>query len=342
MVGEDFAAPPCQGVPEGDDLGDVVPRAAILQCLHRDAAWVSASRSVLDGVVYEGKRPVPDVAVAQRTAMDFATIGQYRKAGDALEAALGKTSDVKQRGWMKAQAATYRHLHDPVAAQDLLTSALTDNRAITKPRHGVGYVRLSAHADQAKRCAEFLGSRYSGAGPLLVGVAAMLDDLIPHPDSTEEFEQAWYELGNHLGFASQRPERDLGDGPDVLWMLGDGRALVTECKSGVTTDSISRHDAAQLSHSMDWFAEQYDSSYRATALMLHRTSILHSKASAREGMRVITFDKLEKLRGAVDNFAEAVSSDESWNKETAIGERLASFHLTGSQLLNAWALPTRR
>jgi tetratricopeptide (TPR) repeat protein len=316
--------------------------AVILQCLHRDAAWVSASRSVLDGIVYDGERPVPEVAVAQRAALDLATVGQYRKAADALEPVLSKTADTKQRGWLKAQAAAYRHLHDPVAAQDLLTSALADNRAITKPRHGVGYTRLSAHSDQAKRCSEFLVSRYSGARQLLIAVAAILDDLTPHPDSTEEFEQAWYELGSHLGFASQRPERDQGDGPDVLWMLGDRRALVTECKSGVTTDSISRHDAAQLSHSVDWFAEQYDSSYRSTPLMLHRTNVLHSKASARYGMRVITFDKLQKLRESVDNFIQAVSTDDYWKDHMAVAERLASFHLTGSQFLNAWALPTKK
>lgn len=314
----------------------------ILQCLNRDSAWVSASRSVLDGVVYDGERPVSEVAVAQRHALDLAVVGQYRKAADAMDPVLSKTQDAKQRGWLKAQAAAYRHLDDPVTAQDLLTSALADNRAITKPRHGVGYARLSGHADQAKRCVEVLGSRYSDSGQLLVAVTAILDDLIPHPDSTEDFEQAWYELGQHLGFASQRPERDQGDGPDVLWMLGDRRALVTECKSGVTTDSISRHDAAQLSNSIDWFGEQYDSSHRATPLMVHKTNILHSKASARDGMRVITFDKLQKLTEAVSKFTQAISHDGSWKDGGAAADRLASFHLTASQFLNAWGLPTRK
>jgi tetratricopeptide (TPR) repeat protein len=315
---------------------------AILQCLNRDPAWVSAGRFVLDGVVYNGVRPVSEIAVAQRQALDLAVVGQYRKAADAMDPVLSRTPDAKQRGWLKAQAAAYRHLDDPVAAQDLLTSALADNRAITKPRHGVGYARLSGHADQAKRCVEVLASRYLDCGQLLVAVAAISDDLIPHPDSTEEFEQAWFELGEHLGFASQRPERNQGDGPDVLWMLGDRRALVTECKSGVTTDSISRHDTAQLSHSIDWFGEQYSSSHRATPLMLHRTNILHSKASARDGMRVITFDKLKKLTQAVSKFTQAISHDGSWKDSGAVGERLASFHLTAGQFLNTWALPTRR
>lgn len=313
----------------------------ILQCLNRDSAWVTASRSALDGVVYDGERPVSEVAVAQRAALDLAVVGQYRKAADAMDPVLNKTANTKERGWLKAQAAAYRHLDDPVAAQNLLTSALADNRAVMKPRHGVGYTRLSGHADQAQRCVEVL-SRYSDSGSLLVAVAATLDDLMPHPDSTEQFEQAWHQLGTDIGLASQRPERDQGDGPDVLWMLGDRRALVTECKSGVTTDSISRHDAAQLSHSMDWFAEQYDSSYSATPLMLHKTNILHDKAFARDGMRVITFEKLQKLTDAVSKFIQAVSHDGCWKDSAAVAERLASFHLTASQFLNTWALPTRK
>ena len=187
-----------------------------------------------------------------------------------------------------------------------------------------------------------LGSRYSDSGQLLVAVAAILDDLAPHPELTEKFEQALHDLGLHLGFASQRPERDQGDGPDVLWMLGDRHALVTECKSGVTTDSISRHDAAQLSHSMDWFGGQYDSSHRATPLMLHKTNVLHPKASARDGMRVITFEKLAKLRQAVNKFAQAISSDEMWKDSRSVGERLASFQLTANQFVTAWGLPTRK
>jgi hypothetical protein len=93
---------------------------------------------------------------------------------------------------------------------------------------------------------------------------------------------------------------------------------------------------------MDWFGEQYDSTCRATPVMLHRTNSLHAKASARDGMRVITFEKLSKLREAVDGFAQALTDDAGWKDSSAVAERLASFQLTGSLFLNAWALPARK
>jgi hypothetical protein len=202
-------------------------RVTMLQCLDRDPGWVAAGRSILDGVTYEVERSISPVAKAQRAALDLASTGQHRQAAAAMDVAMPTITDPKLRGWLKAQAAAYKHLDDPVTAQTLLTSALSDNRSVTKPRHGVGYSRMARHLDQARRCVEVLSERYSDSGHLLVAVAAILDDLLPNPDSTEEFEQAWYELGRHLGFDSQRPERDHGDGPDVLWLLGDLRYLVT-------------------------------------------------------------------------------------------------------------------
>lgn len=144
-----------------------------------------------------------------------------------------------------------------------------------------------------------------------------------------------------LGFESQMPERDLGRGPDVLWSLGELRFFVTECKSGATTETISKTDAAQLSGSIDWFLENYDNTCAATPVMVHRSNHLHEKASARDGTQVITFEKLDSLRAAVLKFAEAVASGNRGDP-SLVGERLAAFHLTAKQFVNKWMVPARR
>ena len=249
-------------------------------------------------------------------------------------------TDAKVRGWAKAQVAAYMHHVDPVAAQQILTSATADNRGVTKPRHGVGYVRLTGHHDQATAAATTFSS-FGTSGELLLRFQTVVEDLQPDPDTTNRFEQAWYELGHMLGFGSQRPERDLGRGPDVLWSVGDLRFFVTECKSGSTTDTISKTDASQLSGSIDWFLESYDKTCTATPVLVHRSNDLHEKASSREGTQVITFAKLESLRAVVMRFAEAVASG---NRGDAlfVGDRLAAFDLTAKQFLNKWAVPARR
>lgn len=87
-----------------------------------------------------------------------------------------------------------------------------------------------------------------------LGFEALLDDLVFDPDRAREFEEAMQRLGEHLGLAAQRPEHELGAGPDSLWGLGALDYWVTEAKTGATTDVIHKRDANQLSGSILWFA----------------------------------------------------------------------------------------
>ncbi len=128
------------------------------------------------------------------------------------------------------------------------------------------YRRVTAALSQGELAAKRL-SNYTTGAELVVGVRAMLSDLEPTADdrgAVELFEEAMSDLGAHLGFEAQRPERDTGNGPDVLWAMGELRYAVIECKSGGEADLVARRDAAQLSHSMDWFASSYDASCQAT------------------------------------------------------------------------------
>jgi hypothetical protein len=122
--------------------------------------------------------------------------------------------------------------------------------------------------------------RYQDAGSLQLGVQTILDDLVLDPNRVPEFEEALAELGRHLGFDAQRPERDTGNGPDVLWSLGGLRYLVIEAKSGATADRIWRKDVEQVSHSMNWFHEKYDSTCSATPVLVHRINQLEANATA--------------------------------------------------------------
>lgn len=315
----------------------------ITQCLERDTGWIAASRSARDGLTFDHDQPVSDLALALREALNRATLGEYQAAVAAILLQASVTSNLKLRGWLKFVASSYLHHADEVDAQNLLRSAIEDNRAIILPLHGVTYRRLATHADQAKRCAEFLAESYSAPNKAVLRINSLLEDLKPGSETVEEFEEAWHQIGLHLGFASERPERDQGTGPDVLWLTGNNQALIVECKSGVENDFISRKDAAQAGHSVDWFLERYDgSTLSPVGLLIHKSNRLNHNASARGGTRVITFDKLAKLRESILKFAHNVCTVERWQNSEAIGERLLHYRLTAGQLLGIWALPTKK
>ncbi|WP_316527940.1 hypothetical protein [Kitasatospora brasiliensis] len=80
-----------------------------------------------------------------------------------------------------------------------------------------------------------------------------------------------------LGFEAQLPERATGNGPDVLWVIGELKYLVLAAKSGATSDKIWRSDVAQPAHSMSWFQQTYDQTCTATPVLLRvMTSCLRS------------------------------------------------------------------
>jgi hypothetical protein len=318
----------------------------ISQCLSRDVNWVTASRAALVGVSYS---PTPqslvEAATYQRQAFDQAEIGRPRQAFELMQKGIALTGEPRQRGWLKQQAAAYLHPADQVQAQKMQTSAQTDNRALLKPRGGVEYERLSGSAEQAVRAADYLSGKYEGELEFQLGLQAVLDDLLPDPDSTavQEFEQAICDLGEHLGFEAQRPERDTGSGPDVLWKVGATDFLIIECKSGVTTDFIAKNDAAQLSGSIDWFKSKYDKTWSTpTPLMVHRSERLHPVASPTEGMRVITFDRLAAVRTATASYGRALATSGGFRDSKRINEQLQALRLTGSTLVNSWSIAPRK
>ncbi|MBV1851875.1 DEAD/DEAH box helicase family protein [Catellatospora tritici] len=313
------------------------------QCLNRDRDWIIASRDVLDGIAYPSGDRITPQAIAQRKAFQAAELGRPREAAQILQAVADTTTDLKQRGWLKQQSAAYLHLADPATAQSRQVSAQADNRALLKPRDGIEYIRLRTSTEQGQHLADELSRRYANAVAMQVGFAAILDDLVPHTDATSvnRFEQAMFDLGLHLGFLAQRPERDLGEGPDVLWLLGGLNFLVIECKSGVETNFIAKSDAAQLSHAIDWFIHKYDPTCSPIPVMVHKTNVLHSTATARQGTRVITFDKLAALRDAVRTFASAIAADGALHDPARLTAQLNAHGLNGPAFAPRWSAITR-
>jgi hypothetical protein len=221
------------------------------------------------------------ISVRRRAAFNHAATGQYRPAAEEISAAIEETDDDRVNGWLKEQLATYTQLINPAQAQQILAGELKLNPRVMRLMTGVSYSRLSPVVDQARAAAEYLAAHYADRNSLIVGVEAVLENLVLDPDHTSEFEDTMEQIAFHLGFTAQRPERDTGNGPDVLWSVGSLSYLVIERKSGATADQIWRSAAEQLAHSMNWFGEHYDTTCRATPLLVHKVNMLANNASAR-------------------------------------------------------------
>ncbi len=315
------------------------------QCLDRDPDWIRASRDALDGLIYPEISEITPFSQAQRDAFELAVTARFPEAADRALEDMNEVEDPQLRSMLKEEAAAYTHHFDPVKAQKLQSSAFSQNRGLIRPRHRVQYTRLPSPASsQSLAAAKYLADRYASPGELLVGVGALREQLTPDPDPDRVpgFEQGMLELALHLGLTGQRPEREIGRGPDVLWGLGGQSYLVIECKSGSEQDEIAKTDMAQLSHAIDWFEETYSGAGDAVPVLVHPSRQLESKASARAGARVLTFDKLSGLLAAFETLATAVANCKPFLDSKEMQERLTALGLNAPVLAERWTLKSRK
>jgi hypothetical protein len=190
---------------------------------------VPETRSGLGGVsrlrVAEAAYGVPvdelalRVAAAERKGFRLQRLGQYEKALMALEKLMGDEalkSDPQRRAWLAASAARIAYqMEDEAKGQKLQTNAFSVNNNHSPPRVRAIYVPRPVLGKQAAAIVARL-LEYSQRAALVSEFDVAVVDLVPEA-SANQYELALANLGLHLGFDAERPEKVHGVGPDVLW-----------------------------------------------------------------------------------------------------------------------------
>lgn len=318
-----------KGIPELDQAATLV--------LDRDAEWVKLSKGALVLVKYEAEGYVSSIAKHQRVAFNAAEAGDLPAAVGSIQAAVNETKDGRVRGWLKQQLAEYTHRVNPVDAQVILKSALSDNRLTLRPHLGITYERLrNVDRGQAPLAAEHIASSASTGNDLLIATYGQLEALTFIPGTAVAFERSLAALARLLGFDSQRPETEFGVGPDLLWSVGQLQYFVIECKNGATNGIIGKGDCNQLTGSMNWFESRYDKTCSATPIMIHPVNVVDRAASPHKEMRVITIQGLTDLKREIRGFALAASAKPYPPSEARLGDLLLHYKLTPGEFLKTF------
>lgn len=119
-------------------------------------------------------------------------------------------------------------------------------------------------------------------------------------ERSDDAERAWQELGLHLGFASTRPEKLYGTGPDNLWALSAVRQAVCKLKTCRATDTIAKKDMDQLGGSVRWLNDHNPEAEALLPVVLHPSRVSDAKATAVPGIRVVTPAPVRKAEGSRD------------------------------------------
>ncbi len=73
------------------------------------------------------------------------------------------------------------------------------------------------------------------------------------------FEKNLEEIGQALGYLSQRPDKTIRKGPDNLWGIGNNTFIMFECKSEVSQGrkEIHKSEVGQMNNHCGWFEKEY-------------------------------------------------------------------------------------
>lgn len=301
----------------------------------------TAARQALVGVTYETV-PIMPTARPLRDAYNAAVRGDPLAAAEAADRAVDQArtvlNDDRLAGWLMEKAAAYRNPVDPARAQAQLASASALNPSTLRPLAGTRFTVQRPTRRQAEAAVTYLTGRYASGNDLRIGVEALLADLAWDPDRTEDAEQALCELGEHLGFAGQRPEKTTGTGGDVLWELGDDSYLPIEAKTGAQGGFIAKRDIDQLGGTARWVNETIRPSGAVIPLMVHPSPVAHQTATPPPGMRVIDTEHLAKLVDAVRSYATALATDDAYRRVDAVQTQLTHGRLNGRQFAETYAV----
>ncbi len=277
-----------------DDLGKTIKK-----CLGRDGEWVQYHAEELANHV-DNTAPLGDrleEAGVERKALALFADGLHGNAINRINKFLdsSKQLDLQTRGWFEQLAARIAdHWKNRELSQEFQRSAYSNNRNLQRPAAAPPYRPLSLPGEQAQAIVARLQAYRMRRGFMRVFDEAAAK-LVP-TSSSNQFEQALADLGEMIGFTTERPENTGEPGSDVLWLMPDQLGLIIEAKSRKKElNPLNKGDHGQILVAEKWFLAAYPA-YKAIRVSVHLKAVA-TKASVPSGLKALTYEKLQELIG---------------------------------------------
>lgn len=278
----------------------------IKQSLGRDEGWKEYYSSEMDTITgSDDSLTIYEQLVKERDIEQLCYQGEYPKACDAMQAFIDTlpTNDNLERGWYTQQLARYFYYISGERSNELQKAAFKANTQLLKPRQGIRYTRVSyINESRTNRIRMFLNT-FTSYEELKLSVSAMLDNLSFGVDS-DKFEEALKEVGDLLGFISQRPDKEIRKGPDNLWCGVGNQYFMFECKNEVAEGrtEINKYEAGQMNSHCGWFEDEYGKEAAVTRFLIVPTKELSYAANFTHPVRIIRKGKLRELKTNIKDF----------------------------------------
>jgi len=277
------------------------------QCLNRDEGWKQFYReNVREAAASSSSKwqSVPlTVAAAYRRSFDLATANDARGAAAALEAAIDEHLSDDKASHLQL-VANYTHDYDQGKALEIQRSVFDSDRTLLRPPAASARRPSSRGSNTSAQIIRTWFGEFSNPNGALAAIEEFRTRL-SFARSPDRIEEALKDLAYLVGAEGSRPEKELGEGPDVLWLWGE-ESLVIEAKTQ-NKNSLHKKDAGQLLGSLQWFERTYPSRGEPTPVMV--AGVVHADrlSDFPNGVRVLTpecvAELLDKLRSMFEELA---------------------------------------
>lgn len=322
--------------------------SAVEACLTGDSDW----RKFHKDMILSAKKDKTEVAthLLGIAETERAALAKYRDEfyedacamiRDLIETNKEQLNEVDE-AWYLQLGACMLDAANPVGAMDMQVKARTQSPKVLKPMAHTYSKLTRSRGRQAEVISQWL-KQYSNATDVVIAIENLYTDLIYSPDVDHlSFEKSVQRIGEFLGFSSQMPEEDEGDGPDNLWRMENGENLIIEAKNNSTNDNVSRSEVEQLLHSIQWHNDKYGSDQKYTPIMMHRGVRCFDNAHPSSDSRIMTTDLLDQFKVALKQLATALSqrAPQLWSVAEIQG-LLVTNHLTYTTIVNKYTVQLR-
>lgn len=303
----------------------------ISQSLKRDSGWKEYYQQEMNGISETGeKKHVYSIMEKERAYEKAAYNRNYEKACTIVSDMINSyTDNPQEQAWYKQILARYKFFISEIDSIHIQKTAFEKNSRLLCPQNGIDYKKMEFRSGEQLSNIQCWFKKFKSYQEMRIKSQVIFDNLT-FGRASNLFEEALKDVGEMLGFESQRPDNDYKVGPDNLWCGVHNQYLFFECKNEAKRDrsTIKKTEVGQMNNHCAWFEEKY-SDAEVCRIFVVPTSVIDRKANLTHEVVVMTPKLLDKFKNNLDKFLmefkDYILTDIDKN---LIQEALVTHHLT--------------
>ena len=304
----------------------------------RDDSWKKYYTRQMDSVTeLPPDTELLEILHLEKKAEELHRNGEYSKAVGTIQRLLDEyiTPDNRiDRAYYLQEMGRYAYRYQKSISNQYQVNAYKTNRVLLKPTHGIEFQRLTINKERGENILNWIKS-FSKYDDLQLQINQIYNDL-SFGIKSDKFESALHILGLSMGFACERPDKELKKGPDNLWNIRGDMYVLFECKNQVDEErsEIVKSEAEQIMSSYAWFKLNYASSNVKSVLIIPTKNVSSATAFI-DPVDILRKKGLNRLKLNWKRFFEEFRQYELETiTETQIDKYLRIHQLTIEEILN--------